>query len=125
MSQQSGLPDSEVLSKSLLEIAVESWRFGRTIDRVLSKLDKGEQERYGRQLHWFRKKVEESLGDAGLRITNIEGQRFDPGIAATPINLAEFDNEDSLVVDQMLEPIIMGPDGLARAGTVTLRREEP
>jgi hypothetical protein len=44
-------------------------------------------------------------------------------MAATPLNIEEFDAKDALMVDQMLEPIIMGKDGLVKTGTVTLRVE--
>jgi len=68
--------------------------------------------------------VEESLEEAGLRIVNVEGHPFDPGMAATPLNIEEFDANDTLIVDQMFEPIIMGKEGLVKTGTVTLRKVE-
>ena len=43
-------------------------------------------------------------------------------MAATPLNIEEFAANDSLMVDQMLEPIIMGPGGLIRTGTLVLGR---
>jgi len=86
------------------------------------KLDAGEQARYRSQFRWFIKKVEESLAEAGLRIVNVEGHPFDPGIAATPLNIEEFEASDSLMVDQMIEPIIMSKEDLVRAGTVTLKK---
>jgi len=106
----------------MIKMAVESWRIGRVFDRMLIKLDAGEQNRYQSQLRWFFKKVEESLEVAGLRIVNVEGYPFDPGIAATALNIEEFDTNDTLIVDQMLEPIIMGKEGLVKTGTVTLRK---
>ena len=118
------LLSTEGLTKSLLDVVVESWRFGRLFDRLLTKLDAGEQGRYRGQFRWFQRKLEESLADAEMRIVNVEGQPFDPGVAATPLNIEEFEPDDSLIVDQMLEPIIMGPDGVLRAGTVTLRKVE-
>ena len=118
------LSSTEDLTKSLLDVAVESWRFGRLFDRLLTKLDAGEQGRYRGQLRWFQRKLEESLTDAGMRIVNVEGHPFDPGMAATPLNIEEFESEDALIVDQMLEPIIMGQDGVIRTGTVTLRKVE-
>ena len=124
MSEQDEKPGFAALKKSLLDLAVESWRFGRLFDRLLLKLDAGEQGRYRGQLGWFQRKLEDSLTDAGLRIVNVEGHAFDPGMAATPLNLEEFGSDDALVVDQMLEPIIMGPDGVVRTGTVTLRKVE-
>lgn len=115
-------PSVEGLTRSLLEVAVESWRFSRLVDRILNNLDAGEQGRYRGQALWFQRKLERSLADAGMRIVNVEGQPFDPGIAATALNIEEFEPADSLIVDQVLEPIIMGPQGVVRTGTVTLRK---
>lgn len=124
MSEQDELPGAEVLTKSLLDVAVESWRFGRLFERLFSKLDAGEQGRYRGQFRWFQKRLEDSLEDAGMRIVSLEGHAFDPGMAATPLNIGDFGSDDTLVVDQMLEPIIMGPEGVLRTGTVTLRKVE-
>jgi hypothetical protein len=110
------------LNQSLVTMAVESWRFSKVVEKMLTKLDAGEQARYRSRLRWFIKKVEESLAESGLVIVNIEGHPFDPGIAATPLNIEEFDSNDALIVDQMLEPIIMGKEGLIKTGTVTLRK---
>lgn len=116
------VPNEEALSKSVVTLAIESWRFARVFDRILIKLDAGEQNRYKNQFKWFLKKVDESLSTANMKIVNVEGQEFDPGMAATALNLEEFDANDRMVVDQMLEPIIMGSGGLVKTGTVTLRR---
>lgn len=113
---------AEIMKESLLMIAMEAWRFGKMFERVLMKLDAGERTRYAGQLRWFIKKVDESLAQNELRIVNIEGHPFDPGMAAKPLNIEDFNADDSLVVDQMLEPIIMGKEGLLRTGTVTLRK---
>ena len=114
----------EAHAEAIINMAIESWRFSRVFDRLLIKLDAGEQKRYKSQLRWFIKKIEESLEQVDLRIVNVEGHPFDPGIAATPLNVEDFDSEDFLIVDQMLEPIIMGKDGLVKMGTVILRRIE-
>jgi len=122
MTDKEQIPDVRTLTKSLIDMAVESWRFGRVFERVMMKLDAREQTRYQGQLRWFMKQIEESLTEAGLRIVNVEGHPFDPGVAATPLNIEEFEADDTLVVDQMLEPIIMGDDGVIRTGTVILRK---
>ena len=124
MNDKKQTPDKNALAKSIVDMAIESWRFGRVFERIMMKLDAGEQARYKGQLRWFIKRIDDSLTGAGLRIVNVEGHSFDPGMAATALNIDAFDSEDRLVVDQMLEPIIMGPDGLIRAGTVTLRKVE-
>ncbi len=109
---------------ALVDLSVESWRFSRLFSRLLSKLDAGEGTRYVNQYRYYIKRVEESLGAAGLRLVNVEGQAYDPGIAATALNLGDFGPDDVLLVDQMIEPIIMGAEGLVRAGTVMLRKAE-
>jgi hypothetical protein len=112
----------EKLEKSLIDIAVESWRFSRLFARVVSKLDSGEAGRYVNQFRYFQKRVEESLEAAGLKLVNVEGQPFDPGMAASALNIADFGPDDMLMVDQMVEPIIMGSNGLKREGSVLLRK---
>jgi hypothetical protein len=118
----SATPSPEALTQSILDISIESWRFGKLFDRLLSKLDAGEQGRYRGQYRWFQKKLEESLDVAQLKVVNVEGQLYNPGMAATPLNIDEFDSQDTLMVDQMLEPIIMGPEGILKTGTVTLQK---
>lgn len=113
---------SDQLERSLIDIAVESWRFSRLFARLVNKLDAGEGSRYVNQIRYFQKKVEESLDASGLRLVNVEGHRFDPGMAASAINIGDFGPDDVLVVEQMLEPIIMGPEGLRKQGAVMLRK---
>ena len=119
-SEQSGMDDQ--LERSLIDIAVESWRFSRLFSRLVNKLDAGESGRYINQLRYFQKKLEESLEASGLRLVNVEGQPFDPGMAASALNIEDFGPDEELLVDQMVEPIIMGPEGLRKSGTVMLRK---
>jgi len=110
------------IERSLMEIAVECYRFSRVFGRLLAKLDARESNRYLNQLRYFQNKLQESLDSAGLRMVNMEGHPFDPGMAASALNISEFSPHDALLVDQMLEPIIMGPNGLKKQGTVMLRK---
>lgn len=113
------------LEQSLINIAVESWRFSRLFGKVVNKLDAGESGRYLNQLRYFQKKIEESLDANGLKLVNVEGQPYDAGMAASALNVGDFGPDDVLLVDQMLEPIVMGPKGLRKQGTVLLRKVEP
>jgi hypothetical protein len=115
---------NEQMEQSLIDIAVESWRFSRLFGKVVSKLDAGESSRYINQIRYFQKKVEESLDLNGLKLVNVEGHIYDTGMAASAINLSDFGPDDVLLVEQMLEPIIMGPNGLRKQGTVMLRKAE-
>lgn len=62
----------------IINMAIESWRFARLFERLLTKLDAGEHKRYVGQLRWFIKKTEESLDQVGLQLVNVEGHLYDP-----------------------------------------------
>lgn len=110
---------------AFIEIVVESWRLTRTFARVLTKLDAGESARFQNQLRFFQKRLEETLARTGLKLVNLEGQAYDAGMAASPLNIADFAPDDHLVVEQMVEPVIMGGNGIVRTGTVMLKRIPP
>lgn len=120
MSKES--EQSPQLEKALMEVAIESWRLSKLFIRAISKLDAGDGSKYASQLRYFQKRIEESLESGGLRLVNLEGQPFDAGMAASALNGGDFGPDDVLVVDQMVEPIVMGKDGLKREGTVMLRK---
>ena len=108
------------MEQSLIDIAVESWRFARLFGKAISKLDAGESGRYLNQLRYFQKKIEESLNLNGLKLVSVEGLSYDEGMAVSTVNSSDFASGDALFVEQMLEPIIMGPQGLRKQGTVIL-----
>ena len=122
MTQQT--EGNETMEQALIDIAVESWRFSRLFGKLVGKLDAGESGRYINQLRYFQKKVEENLDLNGLKLVNVEGHPYDVGMAASALNLGDFGPDDVLFVEQMLEPIIMGPTGLRKQGTVMLRKVE-
>ena len=117
-----GLGDS--LRQPFIDIVVESWRFSKLFSRVLLKLDPSDASRYSNQQRYFLQRLDESLAIAGLTIVNLEGQPYDLGMAASPLNIEDFEPNDFLVVDQMVEPVLMGSDGIVKSGTVMLRKAD-
>lgn len=112
------------LLQSILDMAVEAWRFRRVFIKAMSKLDAGESSRYIGQFNWFLKKVDAALDGAGLHIVDVEGQPYDIGMPVTPLNMDDFAPEDILYIQQMIEPVIMGECGVQKTGTVMLGRVE-
>ena len=110
------------LEALIIDMAVENWRFFRLFIKVASKLDAGETAKYVSQLRYFQKKIEDSLESIGLKLVNLESQTFDTGMAVSVINMDDFGPEDLLEIDQMVEPVIMGTDGVRRPGTVLVRK---
>ena len=116
------MEDYEALKNSLIGIAGELFRFEGVFERVLARLPIDEQQKYMSQYSWFSKKVIKALDLAGLKILNLQGKEYNPGMAVTPINLDDFDPEDHLYIQQMIEPIIMEQNTVIKTGTVILGR---
>lgn len=112
------------LIESIASVASELFRFERVFAKAVSKLDFDEKNKYLSQYTWFSKKVDKALSIADLRLVNIEGQLYDPGMAVTPLNIDDFCLTDVLIVAQMIEPIIMKENAVYRIGTVVLGRIE-
>ena len=114
----------ELMKSNLIVIATEFFRVQRVFNKAMSKLDVDEQTKYNSQFAWFSKKVAKALDDSGLRIIDIDGQLYDPGMAVTPLNIEEFETDDVLYIAQTMEPIIMRNDAVVKTGTVLLGRIE-
>ncbi len=108
--------------KALIDVSIEGWRFARVFGRLISKLDAGEALRYANQARYFLKKIDDGLEEFGLRIVSLEGQPYDTGMAVSALNITDFGPDDVLFVEQMVEPVVMGPDGLVRGGTAMLAK---
>lgn len=113
---------TEDYRKAILDMAVEAWRFRRVFVKAMSKLDAGESSRYIGQFNWFIKKVESALKTAGMRIVDVEGMPYDIGMALSPLNIDDFDAEERLFVEQMIEPIVMDDCKVLKTGTAILGR---
>jgi hypothetical protein len=119
-------PNGEAQAQhALIELSIESWRLCRLFERVLTKLDAGEATRYANQIRYFQKNLEGHLEAGGLKLVSHEGQPYDTGMAVIALNMEDFAPDDVLVVDRMVEPVVMGLDGVRKQGTVTLRKAQP
>jgi hypothetical protein len=110
--------------KALIDASIEGWRFVRVFNRLTERLEMNEVSRYANQARYFLKKIEDGLKPFDLRLVSLEGQPYDSGMAVSALNIADFGPDDSLAIEQMLEPIVMGAAGLVRGGTVMLTKVE-
>lgn len=109
-------------STVLAELAVESWRFAKDYRRLVLKLDANEQNRFANKLNYFIQRLQACLAEGGLTLVSLEGQPYEMGIAADVLNLDDYSSDEDLIIDQMIEPVIMGPDGIVRTGKAMVRR---
>lgn len=108
---------------AVINLATESWRLAKVFERTITQLNLDKPRRYTSQIEWFIRQAEETLEKVGLRIVNLEGLPYEPGMAATPVNIEDFGAEDNMVVNLMIEPIIMEGTELIRTGKISLRRK--
>jgi hypothetical protein len=108
--------------RPFVELIIESWRLAKLFQRVLGKLDATEANRYINQVRYFQRRVDDSLALTGMSLVTLEGQHYDPGMAITPLNIADFGPDEMLIVDQMIEPILMGQTGIIKSGTALLKQ---
>jgi hypothetical protein len=106
----------------LADLAVESWRFANEYRRLVSRMDANEQTRFIGKLNYFARRVESCLAQADLKLVDLKGQSYDMGMAADVLNLDEYSPGDELVIEQMLEPPIIGPSGIVRTGKALVKR---
>lgn len=116
--------DNDLLIKSLVDIMGETYRFKRVFAKAVSKLSVEDQSKYASQFAWFTKRVDKAAESAGLSVVDLSGQEYDPGMAVTAMNIDDFEPDDDLFVEQMMEPIIMKDDKVQKTGTVLLGRIE-
>ena len=115
---------SEALKKAIVDMAVEAWRFRSTFEKAMSKLDAGESAKYLSKFSWFFKRVENALETAGMRLVILENERYSEGLPVTALNIDDFEADEPLYIDVMIEPIIMAADHIVKSGSVMLRRYE-
>ena len=108
----------------IIKIVTENWRLMKLFMKVITKLDASEANRYLNQVRYFQKTIHDSLDEAGMKLVNLEGQFYDVGMAATPLNIDEFENEDKLIVEQMIEPLIMKDGTIRKQAIINLVKVE-
>ncbi len=116
---------NDELERAFVDLVIESWRFSKAFKDVLTRLNEEEYMRYNGRYKWFRKKLDEIAASDGIRIEEIDsGTEYDTGMSVNPINIEDFNADESLQVEQMLDPVIMKNDSLLKTGTVILRKAD-
>ncbi|MCK0514713.1 hypothetical protein MXE38_07640 [Anaerobiospirillum sp. NML120448] len=115
---------SNLVLESLIGMVIESWRFVKSYHSMAIKLPTNDQTKHLNKLRYFQRQLNIQLAKSNISIVSCEGQVYQEGMAVSAINLDEFSHEDTLIVDQVIEPIIMGSNGLLHTGIVTLKKQE-
>ena len=125
-STEKKIDDNEIyFRQALIEMILESWRFLNAFRNAMTSLSFDEQRRYLGRYSWFHRRLKEIAETVGLRIIEInQGEAYDIGMAVTALNVEDFQADENLFVEQMIEPIIMERDSVIRLGSVMLGRKK-
>ena len=108
------------------EFLIEDFRFTRSYLSIMDKLFLEERKRYESAYNFHANKVEELANKYNLKMAVYKkGDLYDDGYPIVPLNADEFEKDDVLYIEQMIEPIILTVDGkIIRQGTAILGRKE-
>ena len=115
---------NEVPIAAFAQFVSESHRLRKAFGRLVEKTDTSGVQRYKRQIEWYDKKAKEITESAGLEVVDLEGQEFDEGMALTPLNLDDFDKDEALYIEHMIEPTIVFNEKIIKTGTAMLGRSK-
>ena len=110
---------------SIVDLIVESWRLNRFTKNLAEKTDNPKiQKRAFNQINRFEKSIQTALKTHNLSIVDFTGTPYETGLPILPINLGDFNAEDKLVIEMMLEPTIKIADTaeIVRKGAAVLKR---
>jgi hypothetical protein len=77
--------DLDQTVNSLVDLAIEAWRFQKLFGKALNKLDPTDAARFVNQHRFFLRKIDQNLETAGLRLVNLEGQPYEDGPPPLPL----------------------------------------
>ena len=112
-------------SAALVELASESWRFHQVMQQSIGAMDPFDAQRLANHYAWYERIVQNVLDEAHLRVVDLTGERYDIGMAITPLNLEDFPEgvQSSYYIAQMVEPIVMQDGTVRKHGTAMLDEE--
>ena len=117
--------DGEEKFNSLVDLIVESWRFNRFAQNFVENTDDPKfQKRAFNQIKRLENSVQSALEAYNLNVVNFTGEKYEPGLPILPINLGDFNADDELVIEMMIEPTIKIADTaeIVRKGAAVLKK---
>lgn len=114
--------NAQILEDIIIKMTADKWRLIQLFDKITNKLEPNQKQKYNNQLRYFKRSMENSLLEANMRLVDLTNQIYDIGMAATAINIDDFEPDEQLIVDNMIEPLIMQKSNIKKQATVNLRK---
>ena len=111
-------------SKTLAHLAVEYWKLLRAFERTIDRLPQEHVAKTAAQLKFSARKLDTLLGEGGLNLVILDGQKYEPNLPATALNVDDFTDGEHLTVETTVEPAVVENMTVLLLGRVMLRQTE-
>lgn len=93
---------------------------------MMSKLMPDDMQKYQSTYRFHVEKIQEIMAKSNLKIVDLEGKKFDEGLSINPLNIEDFGKNDTLIIKQMIEPLIISTTNgsIVKSGTAILEKVE-
>ena len=117
MTENPNSQSMEVPLSSLIDLGIEAWRLNRWLQGSESDRTRSAARLVARRLDAF-------LGQHGIAVQDVTGRPYDPGLA---LEIEEtisdpYAPEGSLVIEQVVTPIVLWRDAVVRHARVVIRK---
>jgi hypothetical protein len=109
---------------TLAHLAVEYWKLLKAFERTIGRLPQEHVARSTAQLRFSAGKLDSLLKDGGLNLVTFEGQKFEPNIPATALNVDDFADGEILTIETTVEPAVVENMNVLLLGKVVLKKFE-
>lgn len=109
---------------TLAHLAVEYWKLLKAFERTIGRLPQEHVARTTAQLRFSAGKLDSLLKDGGLNLVTFEGQKFEPSIPATALNVDDFTDDEILTIETTVEPAVVENMNVLLLGKVVLKKIE-
>lgn len=109
---------------TLAHLAVEYWKLLKAFERTIGRLPQEHVAKTTAQLRFSARKLDSLLKDGGLNLVTFDGQKFEPNIPATALNVDDFTDGEILTIETTVEPAVVENMNVLLLGKVVLNKIE-
>ena len=109
---------------SFAQLAGDYWRLLRSYERLIAESSPENHNRLKSNYRNAERKLTTALNDHDIQIVSYEGKEYSPNRAVTVVNGDEFDDNQQLIINQMMEPTGTLGDRVLSMGKAILSKKE-
>ncbi|MFA6935858.1 MAG: hypothetical protein WCQ75_00785 [Bacilli bacterium] len=116
--------NSEDISNIVIDLIVEEYRFMKSYKSLINKLLSDKSQKYLSTYNFHCDKLNEIMNSHNIKYVELEGMKYDDGLSVNPLNIEDFEKNDELIIEQVIEPLLVTKDEgkILKSGTVILAK---